>query len=328
MPLIQVEDAVKEFRIKKRGTQRFHTLREFFRPEYEIKRAVDGMSFEIERGELVGYIGPNGAGKSTTLKMLTGILVPTRGKVLVEGYEPCKNRRKNALRMGAVFGQRSQLLWDLPVSDTLELYQKMYRIDEERYRRNASRYIEMLEIGGFIKQPARQLSLGQKMRANLALALLHDPDILYLDEPTIGLDVVAKDQVRKFIREVNRERQTTVILTTHDMMDIEQICDRLILIDGGKKLFDGTLDAFVAQNSNGYVVRAVFVREGIRISDPRLEEISRNGVEICFRVGAQGLPPGEAITWLAREYPLIDVGIRQTPIEDIVKAVYQRKVTL
>ncbi len=237
MALIEMCDVVKEYRIK----QRCGAVKDLLRPQYAVKRAVDGISLSVERGELVGYIGPNGAGKSTTLKMLTGILVPTRGEVRIDGQEPYKNRRKNAMKMGAVFGQRSQLLWDLPVEDTLELHKKMYRIPEEVYRRNREKYIELLDMGGFLQQAARQLSLGQKMRANLAIALLHDPDILYLDEHTIGLDVVAKDQIRRFVRQINEEKQVTVMLTTHDMADIEAICDRLVLIDKGKKLFDDTL---------------------------------------------------------------------------------------
>lgn len=234
MAFIEMIDITKEYKMKCRSEGRFHVLRDFFSPQYTSKRAVDGISLSIEKGELVGYIGPNGAGKSTTLKMLTGILVPTSGTIRIDGYEPYRNRKANALRMGAVFGQRSQLLWDLPVKDTLELHQKMYKIDSSTYTRNKAMYIDLLDMGGFLHQPARQLSLGQKMRANLALALLHDPDILYLDEPTIGLDVIAKDQIRKFIRQINAEKNVTVMLTTHDMSDIEQICERLVLIDQGK----------------------------------------------------------------------------------------------
>ncbi len=324
MALIELQDVVREFRIKQRQKGALRGLKEFLHPVYDTKRAVDGISLSVERGELVGYIGPNGAGKSTTLKMLTGILVPTAGQVVVDGHNPHRNRRANALRMGAVFGQRSQLLWDLPVSDTLELYQRMYRIEPERYRLNRNRFTELLDMGGFLEQPARQLSLGQKMRANLALALLHDPDIVYLDEPTIGLDVLAKDRIRGFIRQINAERRTTVMLTTHDMTDIESLCSRLVLIDGGKKLYDGPLDAFRQRYAATYVLQADFAQAGARMQDSRFVEQRREGSQVEYLIRTDALKPGEALTLLAREHDLKDVCIRETTIEEIVRGLYQK----
>ena len=327
MALIEMQDVVKAFRIKQRQSGPLRGLREFFRPLYRTKRAVDGISLAVERGELVGYIGPNGAGKSTTLKMLTGILVPTEGQVTVDGRNPHRNRKANALHMGAVFGQRSQLLWDLPVNDTLELYQRMYRIEPERYRRNRERFTELLDMGDFLDQPARQLSLGQKMRANLALALLHDPEIVYLDEPTIGLDVLAKDRIRGFIRQINRERSTTVMLTTHDMTDIESLCDRLVLIDGGKKLYDGPLERFRQQNAATFVLQADFVQADARMNDVRFVEQSREDARVEYVIRCDALTPGEALTLLAREHALKDVRIRETTVEEVVRELYKSRKT-
>lgn len=325
MAFIELQDVTKEFKIKRRETGRFAGLREFFAPKYTSKIAVDGISLSVDRGELVGYIGPNGAGKSTTLKMLTGILVPTSGRAVVDGKEPYKNRWQNALHMGAVFGQRSQLLWDLPVLDALELNQKMYRIDPKRYRENRDFFTELLGMESFLKQPARQLSLGQKMRANLALALLHDPEVLYLDEPTIGLDVLAKDSIRKFIKEINRAKKTTVILTTHDMNDIETVCDRLVLIDSGKKLYDGALDAFRIKYASSYVLRVTYKNDGDDIDDPRFQRLARSGAEADYAISHEDLKPGEALTLLAHGHELVDVGVRETPIEDIVRDLYLKK---
>jgi len=244
MSYIEVEKVVKEFKVLHRDKGLKSALKSLFHRRYATVRAVDGISFTIERGEFVGYIGPNGAGKSTTIKMLAGILVPTSGTITVSGLVPYLHRRENAKRIGVVFGQRSSLEWDLPMEDTFDLFQKIYRIDEEVYRRNIRFYIELFEMEGFLKRPVRQLSLGEKMRAEIAVALLHDPEVLYLDEPTIGLDVVAKNKIRQFIKQINAEKKITVILTTHDMDDIEQICRRIMMIDRGRLLYDGSLENF------------------------------------------------------------------------------------
>ena len=206
--------------------------------------------------------------------------------------------------------------------DALELNQRMYRIEPLRYRENLEFFTELLDMKGFLKQAARQLSLGQKMRANLALALMHDPDVLYLDEPTIGLDVLAKDRIRCFIREINRRKNTTVMLTTHDMTDIEAVCGRLVVIDSGKKLYDGTLDAFKHRYAERYVLRVVFRDAGVRLDDSRFQPLSRNGAEAEFALRHDDLMPGEALTLLARQYDLTDVGVREIPIEEIVRNLY------
>src|SRR5215218_10793827 len=233
-PLIDVRDLERTFVVRKRSGR----LR---RASTEV-RAVHDLSFEIEAGEMVGYIGPNGAGKSTTIKMLTGILVPTSGHLRVAGLEPSRERTSLARRIGVVFGQRTTLWWDLPLRDSFELLQKIYRVEPARHRRTLQEYVELLDLGDLLDTPVRQLSLGQRMRGDITAALLHDPEILFLDEPTIGLDVVSKGRLREFLRALNAERGTTLVLTTHDLQDIEALCDRVIVIDRGTSVFDGPLD--------------------------------------------------------------------------------------
>ncbi|HET6380164.1 MAG TPA: ATP-binding cassette domain-containing protein [candidate division Zixibacteria bacterium] len=220
-------------------------MRTLFTRRYTATRAVDDVSFSIDAGELVGYLGPNGAGKSTTIKMLTGILEPTSGEAEVAGVVPWRDRQANALNIGVVFGQRSQLWWDLPLIESFELVAQMYHVEPDRYRRNLGRFREILALDEFIDTPVRQLSLGQRMRGELTAALLHDPPVVYLDEPTVGLYVVANER-RTFIADINRERGTTVVLTTHDLADVERLCRRVILIDHGRVLFDGSVDRLKA----------------------------------------------------------------------------------
>ncbi len=230
---IRLDGVEKVFEVRRRTG--------FLKRERRRVRAVDGLSFTVARGEMVGCIGPNGAGKSTTVKMLTGILTPSGGRLRVAGIEPSRERTRLAHRIGVVFGQRTTLWWDLPLIDSYRLMHRMYRIPDARYRENLDRCVELLELGGLLDVPVRQLSLGQRMRGDIAAALLHDPDVLYLDEPTIGLDVVSKAKVRGFLRELNAERGTTVLLTTHDLQDIEQLCSRVMVIDHGRLVYDGPL---------------------------------------------------------------------------------------
>ncbi len=243
MPIIETRDLRKVFRSVVRRPGIGGTLRTLFSRDYEDKVAVEGVTMALDEGELVGYIGPNGAGKSTTIKMLTGILVPTSGLVRVAGIVPYEQRTKNARRIGVVFGQRSQLYWDLPLIESFELLKAIYGIPPQRYRENLDHFTELLEMGEFLRTPVRQLSLGQRMRGDFAAAMLHDPRVVFLDEPTIGLDVVAKENIREFIARVNRERGTTFILTTHDLADVERLCRRIVLIDRGTLVYDGEIDA-------------------------------------------------------------------------------------
>jgi ABC-2 type transport system ATP-binding protein len=247
MPIIEVDGLVKEFRRPKRVDGPFGLIRTLLTRQYVSKLAVDGIGFTVDEGELIGYLGPNGAGKSTTIKILTGILQPTAGRVEVACVVPWRERERNARNIGVVFGQRSQLWWDLPLRDSLELVGKLYGVERARHLANTERFTELLGLGPFIDTPVRQLSLGQRMRGDLAAAMLPEPRILYLDEPTIGLDVVAKERIREFIATRNREEGTTVVLTTHDLDDVERLCRRIVLIDGGKVLYDGSVEKLKAR---------------------------------------------------------------------------------
>jgi ABC-2 type transport system ATP-binding protein len=241
--IIYTRELRKTFRVSRSRPGLLGGMRSLVNPILDEVVAVDGVNLSVERGEMVACLGPNGAGKSTTIKMLTGILVPTGGTVEVFGMRPHRQRRAVAQRMGVVFGQRTQLWWDLPLRDSFDLLRYIYRIPLRRFAHNLATFAELLELGAFLDTPVRQLSLGQRMRGDLAAALLHDPEVLYLDEPTIGLDVVAKHRVRSFLQELNRERGVTVLLTTHDMSDVERLCSRLLIIDHGRLLYDGGLEA-------------------------------------------------------------------------------------
>ncbi|NJD02201.1 MAG: ATP-binding cassette domain-containing protein [Ruminiclostridium sp.] len=323
MSSIEVKNVIKEYRIYKRETGFSNALKSLFYRRYDTLRAVDGISFSIEKGELVGYIGPNGAGKSTTIKMLAGVLVPTSGSIYIDGRIPYKNRKENAMHMGIVFGQRSQLFWDLPVEETFVLYKKMYRIDDKRFKHNVDYFIKLLDMEGFIKMPVRQLSLGQKMRADLAISMLHDPDIVYLDEPTIGLDVVAKGRIRKFIREVNREKKTTFLLTTHDMDDIEQICERIIMINQGRVIYDGNLDLFKEKHGKEHVMIVDFADDEMIFEDPILRIIKEEGSRRWISFDKRKVGIQEAINRVTSKYRINDFSLREPEIEDIVRDMYE-----
>lgn len=239
--MIAVKNLQKTYKIAKPGEGRFATLKALVRPQYEERRAVDGIDFTIDDGEIVGYIGQNGAGKSTTIKMLSGILVPTAGEVKVNGLTPHKDRKEHLRNIGVVFGQKTSLWWDVPAIDSLNILKEMYRVEDSRFRRNLEMFTDLLDLGPFLQQPVRQLSLGQRVRADLTAALMHDPKTLFLDEPTIGVDVVAKERLREFITEINRERGVTVLLTTHDVVDMEKLVSRVIVIHAGQIIYDGSM---------------------------------------------------------------------------------------
>ncbi len=318
MPIIEAINLCKEFKVFKRKPGVLGSISSFFKSEYTIKKAVSDISFSIDKGELVGYVGPNGAGKSTTIKMLTGILHPSSGKVLVRGLEPHKNRRDNAFHIGVVFGQRSQLYWDLPLSEALGLYKKMYKVESKRFEQNVERFTKLLEMQEFINRPIRQLSLGQKMRAELTVALLHDPEIIYLDEPTIGLDIAAKKSIRGFIKEINAEQKTTVILTTHDMDDIVQVCNRLILIDNGKVRFNGSLKDFHDRYADESELEAYVSGEFTEFHLEGITGIKKDGQKISLRFNTRKLNSAAILKKLIETNDLKDFKVIEPKLEDIL----------
>jgi ABC-2 type transport system ATP-binding protein len=284
-------------------------------------RAVRDLTFGVDAGEMVGYIGPNGAGKSTTIKMLTGILVPTSGRLRVAGLEPSRDRTELARRIGVVFGQRTTLWWDLPLRDSFELLQKIYRVDPERHRRTLAEYVELLELGDLLDTPVRQLSLGQRMRGDITAALLHEPEILYLDEPTIGLDVVSKGRLREFLRTLNAERGTTLMLTTHDLQDIEALCDRVVVIDHGTAVFDGRLTDLHRHGGSSRTLVVDLVDEAAPISVPGAVTRQVQGPRqwLSFPADASAAPVVAAV---AASYDVADLSIQEPDIEDVIRQIY------
>jgi ABC-2 type transport system ATP-binding protein len=334
--VIRVEGLTKEFTRPKRQTGRFAGLRTMVTRQVETTTAVDDVSFDVQSGEMVGYLGPNGAGKSTTIKMMTGILVPTSGTVEVGGVVPWKDRQRNALQIGVVFGQRTQLWWDLPLKDSLDLIATLYRMPPEVYRKQFDRFVDILDMAEFLDRPVRQLSLGQRMRGDLAAAMLYQPRILYLDEPTIGLDVVAKATMRDFIEEVNREHGTTVVLTTHDLADVERLCSRVILIDHGRVLYDGTV---VELKSRYAPHRTLVVRvagDGEEIDPIKAADVAAFGAEIVpdddaapdtVRLRFEGgrTAASDLIAALAARYSIADVSIIEPDLEGVVHQIYSHQ---
>ena len=313
-PLIEVEGLEKRFTVRRR--------RGLLRRERHEVAAVDGIGFTIERGTLVGYLGPNGAGKSTTVKMLTGILVPSRGRIRVAGLDPSRQRVELARRIGVVFGQRSQLWWDLPLRDSFDLLRHIYRVPAERHGQNLERFIEVLALGPFLDTPVRQLSLGQRMRGELTAALLHDPEIVFLDEPTIGLDVVAKGAVREFLVDVNRERGVTVLLTTHDLADIERLCSRLLIIDHGRLIWDGGIDELKREygQERTLVVDLEEPAPPLQVAGARVVGVEGPRQWLAFRRDEANAP--DLIAEVAARYRIVDVAIEETEIEEIVRRIY------
>ena len=326
MPIITVKDLRKHFRVSLRARGLAGTVRSLFKPGYRLVRAVDGISFDIQPGELVGYLGPNGAGKSTTLKMLTGLLVPTSGDLRVNGRVPWRERKAYVAHIGAVFGNRSTLWWDLPVIESLELLQHIYRIPPDRFRRNLDEFRQLLELDPFLDTPVRSLSLGQRMRADICAALMHDPDLVFLDEPTIGLDVVAKERIRQFILHVNREHGTTVLLTTHDLSDVEKLCERVMIIDHGQLLYDGTLDSLRERFGGKRELVVDLAEDYADVSVPGAELGEREGLRVVYRFGREDISASELISTLSARFRLRDLSVREPDIEDTIRRIYEERL--
>ncbi|PUA40928.1 ABC transporter ATP-binding protein [Paenibacillus elgii] len=324
--MIEVKHLHKSFRIPAPHLSRWERIKAAVTGGGAEKTAVRDISFTVGPGEFVGYIGPNGAGKSTTIKMLTGILHPTSGEVRIDGMSPHKDRRRVVSRLGVVFGQRSQLWWDLPVRDSFDILCAMYRIDRQRQQRTLAELDGLLGLGEFADTPVRKLSLGQRMRADLAAALLHEPDILFLDEPTIGLDVIAKRNIRGLLSKVNRELGKTVLLTTHDMDDIEQLCDRVMVINHGSLAYDGTIGELRERIGLPTILRVSF-EAAVSLDNATEPELGftvaeANGCELTVHFNRQELPALEVLRRLERYGTAQDVHMEEPDFEEIIHKVY------
>jgi ABC-2 type transport system ATP-binding protein len=315
-PIIDVRDLGKVFTVHRKAGR--------IRRRREEVVAVAGIDLQIERGAMVGYIGPNGAGKSTTIKMLTGILVPTSGHVRVDGLEPSRQRTELARRIGVVFGQRSQLWWDLPLRDSFDLLRHVYRVPTARHADNLARYAEGLQLGPLLDVPVRQLSLGQRMRGELTAALLHDPALLLLDEPTIGLDVISKEAVREFLVAVNREQGTTVLLTTHDLTDVERLCDRLLIIDRGTLIEDGTVAGITEQYGTERTLVVDLAEPGPPLVVAGATVTRVEGPRQWLRFRRDDITASELLGRVTAQVEVRDLAVDEPDIDSIVRAIYLR----
>jgi len=322
MSLIKAKNLDKTFRIYQRGEGLRGYLKSFISRDFEEVNAVGDLNLEIDEGEMIGYIGANGAGKSTTVKMLTGILEPSSGKIEVDGLDPHKHRKKNAMNIGVVFGQKTQLWWDLPVRESFKLLKEVYEVSEEDYEARIDEFDEVLQLSDFWDQPVRKLSLGQKMRCELAAAFLHHPKIVYLDEPTIGLDVAVKERIRNFIKKMNEEEEITVMLTTHDIGDIEDLCDRVVVLDEGRKIYDGELDTLVNRFTSRRLVMELRDGEEFDLEMEGIKEVKREegSVEVVF--DRDEVSASDLMRKILDSYDVLDFRIREPDIESVVKKVY------
>ena len=322
MPQIIVENLVKTFKVAERSAGLWGALTGVVRRRYRTVTALSGISFSMNEGEILGYIGPNGAGKSTTVKILSGILVPDSGRVLVLGKTPWESRVETVANIGVVFGQRTQLWWDLPVIESFELLRDIYHVPRAKYERNRDELIEFLNLDALKDTPVRQLSLGQRMRCDLAASLLHSPRILYLDEPTIGLDAVGKLALRDFIRRLNHEQGVTIILTTHDMDDIEALCDRIIVIHEGGIFSDGPLDELRARVSGErWLIVDLSSKDG-EVADPDAEVVSREGQRFTLKFDPEKIATPDLIARVAANHDIQDLFVVNPPIEEIIARLY------
>lgn len=327
MSFIEVKNISKEFKVNKRSAGIPGMIANMFVPKFEIKKAVNDLSFTIEKGEMVGFIGPNGAGKSSTIKMLSGILCPDKGSITVGGFIPYKQRKAYVGNIGVVFGQKSQLQWDLPVIDSFELLRAIYRIPEEKYKRNLERFTEMLDMKSFINQPVRQLSLGQRMRSDIVASLLHSPEIVFFDEPTIGVDIIGKETIRSFIKELNEQDKVTMIFTTHDMQDIEQTCKRIIIIDKGSLMYDGSLQEIRSKFGTTRRLIAEFNEETsvAPIKNVIIEDLKDRKASFTFDNNIVDV--NKLMHEVLEKYSVHDVTVAEPEIESIIQKIYKGEVS-
>lgn len=324
MDIIQVKDLSKEYKIVRRDSGIKNAFRSFIKREYRIVRAVDKVSFSIKKGEIVGYIGPNGAGKSTTIKMLSGILKPDEGIINIMGMDPTVDRIKYVKEIGVVFGQKSQLWWDIPAEDSFDLLKDIYKIPDDEYEKNKQELVKILHLEEIIKSPVRQLSLGERMKCELVASLLHSPKILFLDEPTIGLDAISKVIVRDFIKKINKLKKITVILTTHDMADIESLTDRLIMIGHGKKLYDGSVKDIKKKYSNEKIVEVIY--EGIlkdKIVNDKIDILEEAQGLIRMKIDTRKIMVSDIVRKYSEVCEIKDINVIETGIDDIIYKLYK-----
>jgi len=328
--MIEAKNLSKTFIKYEKGVGLKGMIKTFFKAKKVEKKAVDNISFRIDKGEIVGYIGANGAGKSTTIKMLAGILTPTGGEVIVDGNNPKKDRIKNAYNIGVVFGQRTQLWWDLPLIETYGILKEIYNVSDEDYKERMAFFNEVLDLDSFIKSPVRTLSLGQRMRADIAASLLHNPKVLFLDEPTVGLDVVAKQKMRDAIKLMNHKFQTTVILTTHDLDDIEELCKRIMIIDEGTIIYDGSIDKI--KKDFGFMRQVEFeIKEDVdldfkdkyNLSEADLK-VTKDINKIIVQFNKNKISVSEITHYVMKHAFVTDINISETSIEDIVRNIYEK----
>ena len=324
MSFIDVKHISKTFKVAKRKSGLFASLKSFFKRNYIYIEAIKDISFQIEKGEIIGYIGPNGAGKSTTIKILSGILVPDNGECRINGLIPWKDREKYTKDIGVVFGQRSQLWWDIPAEDTFDLLKEIYKIDEKEYQKNKEELINLLNIKDIINIPVRNLSLGQRMRCEIAASLIHNPSILFLDEPTIGLDAVSKEIVRDFIKKLNKEKKTTIILTTHDMSDIEALAKRIILIGKGSILYDGSLNNLKSKYASN---KKVIVKTNDKINSLHKKGIisysKLDKLSYIFTLDTNLISISDFISYLTSKISINDIEVNNENIDNIIIKLYK-----
>ena len=329
MSFIEVHNLRKEFRVFKHREGVWGAFKDLFQRNYQPLAAVDGINFSIVKGEFVGYIGPNGAGKSTTIKMMTGILMPTSGEIVANGFRPYEDRARYTKNIGVVFGQRTQLWWDIAVVESFKLLRRIYDVPEVDYKKRLAFFCDLLGLDEFLHSPVRKLSLGQRMRCEMAAALLHNPPIVFLDEPTIGLDLVAKDRIREFLKDINRSLSTTILLTTHDLSDIEELCRRVIIIDKGKLLYDGSLDGLRHRLGRYNLINVHLEDRTHRLKlDAALG--GGNGIrwehvdDLTYRIrfDREQVSSADIIRKIINEVPIRDIYVEAEPIEDIIKNIY------
>ena len=320
--VISVRHISKKFKISKREAGLKNAIKSFFKREYKIINSLEDINFSIKKGEIVGYIGPNGAGKSTTIKIMCGILVPTSGECIVNGFVPWKDRKKYVKNIGVVFGQRSGLWWDVPPIDSFELLKDIYEIPQEEYEKKLSELKEYLNLEDILNIPTRQLSLGQRMRCEIASALLHNPKILFLDEPTIGLDAVSKISLRKCIKQINEKTNVTIILTTHDMQDIEALTERIILIGKGKILYDGSLDKIKNRyNENRKMnIKFKYTEQKINLPNATILDQTEESASIILKHNDESIP--DILNKLTSQVEVVDMNIEEMSAEDIIAKLY------